>query len=170
MLDLLMDATEDPCGLLGDPAASMTQAEADLRTFLHDIHHFSHTKDYRTTAALLLDSFQKHCLCFVRIDGSYQVAVDTIPGSHFGGSPEHCIWFHAAKEHLTLLVPDRPCLPPSFEREIPAVGWQEHLNAGAGLTMVPAPGCSICDAKLSPKLTRTGYEPGAFGSSPLPLQ
>jgi len=171
ILDLLMEGSQEPCDLLGDAADTMTQAEADLRVFLHDIRHFSHDKDYRTSAALVLSALKKHCLCFARIDGSYQVSVDTIPGAEFSGSAERCIWLHAAKGHLTLLVPDKPCLPPAFAREIPAVGWQEHLEAGSELSAhVPAPKCSLCDEAPAPKATRTGYELGAFGSSPLPLR
>ena len=106
-----MESTEDPCNLLGSPSETMTQSEADLRVFLHEVHYFSHDKDYRTSAALVLDTLKRYCLCFVRLDGSYQASVDTIPGTHFTGSPERCIWLHAAKGHLTLLVPDKPCLP-----------------------------------------------------------
>ena len=48
---------------------------------------------------------------------------------------------------------------------------EEHLEAGATqAATVPAPKCAICDEALSPTATRTGYELGAFVSSPLPLR
>ena len=152
--------------LLGEPADKMPQGEADLRTFIHDLLHAHHDKDYRTPAAFPLEDLRKLCLCFVRVDSTYQASQDKIVGDKFDGDPRNCLHFHAQRGHLTLLVPRKPLLPFDFARSIPAVGWREHLDSDEDQgPLVTLPQCKICSYKPGHSACRTGYEPHAFGTT-----
>ena len=98
---LLADPLQD---ILGNPPEVMTQAEADLRVFHHDIVQPDHDTDYRLPAALPIDQLRTLRLCFVRIDSQHCASLDTVTGAEFTGAISDNEWLHARAGHLTLMI------------------------------------------------------------------
>jgi hypothetical protein len=53
--------------VLGEAPELMSQAESDLRVFLHDLYRADHDTDYRLPAAFPLPRLAKLRLCFARL-------------------------------------------------------------------------------------------------------
>ena len=76
---------------LGPCPAEVGKAEADLRTFAHDILKLDHDKDYRCLAAFPPSSFEGYTMRIVRMDPHGIVTVESIrmPGS---SDPKMAVW------------------------------------------------------------------------------
>eukprot|EP00959_Pyramimonas_sp_CCMP1952_P419909 8795276-Pyramimonas_sp.AAC.1 len=68
-------------GALGEVPGLLTQAEADLRIFCHDLTPRDHDKDYRMHAALPPDLLRTKALGAARVDYYGRVAVELIIGA-----------------------------------------------------------------------------------------
>ena len=175
LLDAFQKTSDGIPDSLGEPADFMPQAEADLRVIYHDLVHANHDIDYRLPAALPIADLAKLRLCFARVDIQHRASLDTITGPQYNGSPKNNLWFHARAGHLTVLMCDEACDAPPFARDIPALGWQAHLDAAQHSPhMVPLPSCKYCTPPDDPygyrtgATSRNGYEPGAFGTGEIP--
>jgi hypothetical protein len=173
--DLLADPLQD---ILGGPPEVMTQAEADLRVFHHDLVWPDHDTDYRLPAALPIEQFKTLRLCFVRVDSQHCASLDTVTGEYFTGAITDNEWLHAKAGHLTLMIAEDPIEPPHFARDIPAIGWEAHLEAAMDSPrQVSMPDCPHCNLDFKRSDFRTGkvrshemtsYECGAYTWRPQP--
>ena len=151
---------------LGPVPSRITQAEADVRVFHHDLLHFGHDRDYRTLVAHPLDEWAELGLAVLRVDAYMRPSVEVICGSGYNGLAEHTRWVLIHRGHMRLLRPDQPCVPPLGSREIEAAGWEAYLEGAEGSPLLEASRllqCQVCHPKRSLGSFRTGREAGAFG-------
>ena len=79
-------------GAVGDLPAMMTQAECDVRTYIHDLVYRDHDKDYRMCAAFPLKAMEHLARAVVRVDYYGNAATETISGAKFDKSPGNVVW------------------------------------------------------------------------------
>ena len=158
---------------LGPSSDTMTQAEADLRMFIHDATVAHHDKDYRCFAAFPSTLLQRYCLVMCRISEHHQVTYEHISGLDWDGSNDMVLWFLLKSGHMQLLAtPNQP--PPPTSREILAAGWEAHLDAALQQsTSAKLHACVWCQQSSQPeKMGNSGLperrrQPGSFGTAPL---
>lgn len=154
---------------LGPKPAEQTQAEVDLRVFLHDAVYFGHDKDYRCLAALPPEAASQVTLCMVRLDQWGRVTCEAIQGISSASGPEEVVWLLVHQGHMRLLCPAGPVPLPSPVRYVAAAGWEAHLEAAvaSGALSKPktVPACPRC---TSDSQRRTGLPVGVFGLYPPP--
>ena len=154
---------------LGPEPAEQTQAEVDLRVFLHDAVYFGHDKDYRCLAALPPEAASQVTLCMVRLDQWGRVTYEAIQGISSASGPEEVVWLLVHQGHMRLLCPAGPVPLPSPVRYVAAAGWEAHLEAAvaSGALSKPktVPACPRC---TSDSQRRTGLPVGVFGLYPPP--
>ena len=92
-------------GALGETPGLLTQAEADLRIFCHDLTHRDHDKDYRMYAALPPQLLRQKALGAMRVDYYGRVAVELIVGSEFTRHESDILWVLVHTGHMRALVP-----------------------------------------------------------------
>ncbi|CAE7258866.1 unnamed protein product [Symbiodinium microadriaticum] len=125
---------------LGPVPSRLSQAEADVRVFHHDLLYFGHDRDYRTLVAHPLE-----VLC----------------GARYKGDAASTRWVLIHKGHMRLLRPDCPRSPPLGSRELDAIGWEAYLEAAGDAPLLLQ--CHVCHPRRQPGSFRTGREAGAFG-------
>ena len=76
---------------LGPPPPAMGQSEADLRTFIHDLVHRDHDKDYRSLAAFPKSA--EHLACHIlRVSHRSVYPGETVYGWDFDESASPHVW------------------------------------------------------------------------------
>ncbi|CAE7534726.1 TRPT1, partial [Symbiodinium sp. CCMP2592] len=87
---------------LGPTPERLTQAEADVRVFHHDLLHFGHDRDYRT---LVAHPLQRDCLglAVLRLDAYMRPSVEVVCGSRYSGKAEDTRWVLVHRGHMRLL-------------------------------------------------------------------
>ena len=125
---------------LGEPPAMMNQAESDLRTFVHDLVHRDHDKDYRCLAAFPPTS-AKHAACHIlRVSHRGACSGESVYGWHFDDQTSPHVWLLVHRGHMRLLIPPGNTLAERLQRapetslgfaELYAAGWEAHLLAGS---------------------------------------
>ncbi|CAE8697726.1 unnamed protein product [Polarella glacialis] len=172
MTQQAVEATE----ALGVCPDHMSQAESDLRVFLHDLLHWGHDKDYRTLAACPPASLAELCLAIVRVDARRRPTVETVCGVNFGGATDRQVWLLVYKGHMRLLLPPTLRRVEPGAREVLVAGWEAHMEAaGRSEACVLAKALTICPRRPTEQhpglpaddVFRTGKEIGAFGSATL---
>ncbi|CAE7766394.1 rnf213a [Symbiodinium sp. CCMP2592] len=68
---------------LGPTPERLTQAEADVRVFHHDLLHFGHDRDYRTLVAHPLEEWDCLGLAVLRLDAYMRPSVEVVCGSRY---------------------------------------------------------------------------------------
>ena len=79
-------------GALGAAPGALTQAEADMRVFCHDLTYRDHDKDYRMYAALPPDMLRTRALGVIRVDSYGRETVELIVGVEFTRQEEEILW------------------------------------------------------------------------------
>ncbi|CAE7226211.1 TRPT1 [Symbiodinium sp. CCMP2592] len=151
---------------LGPTPERLTQAEADVRVFHHDLLHFGHDRDYRTLVAHPLEEWECLGLAVLRLDAYMRPSVEVVCGRRYSGKAEDTRWVLVHRGHMRLLVPDESCLPPLGSRELEAAGWEAYLEEAEGSPLLDAGRllqCQVSHPKRAPGSFRTGREAGAFG-------
>ena len=92
---------------LGEVPGTLTQAEADLRVFCHDLTRRDHDKDYRMYAALPPDLLKSKALGAIRVDYYGRAAAELIVGAEFTRREEDILWVLIHKGHMRALVPPK---------------------------------------------------------------
>ena len=110
--------------LLGEAPDRLTRAEGDLRTFIHDLTHYDHDKDYRTLAAFPLDALSDYTLHILRVDPRGHPSVESIEGWTARRGAQYQLWLLVHKGHMRLL------LPP--QRRGPTDAWSLTLGCRMG--------------------------------------
>ena len=156
---------------LGPCPDEVGKAEADLRTFAHDILKLDHDKDYRCLAAFP-PSFLAGCvLQIVRMDPHGTVTIETIKIPSTGG-PEFYVWLLVSRGHMRLLEKPRDCEIPKIVREVEAAGWEVHLEAVEGpeacVRARDLSKCPCCDEAACDPLRIGDRGPTTLGLYPLP--
>ncbi|CAE7545999.1 unnamed protein product [Symbiodinium sp. CCMP2592] len=144
---------------LGPTPERLTQAEADVRVFHHDLLHFGHDRDYRTLVAHPLEEWDCLGLAVLRLDAYMRPSVEIVCGSRYSGQAEDTRWVLVHRGHMRLLVPDASCLPPLGSRELEAAGWEAYLDKAEGSPLLDAGRllqCQVCHPKRAPGSFRTG--------------
>ncbi|CAE7297447.1 TRPT1, partial [Symbiodinium sp. CCMP2592] len=123
---------------LGPTPERLTQAEADVRVFHHDLLHFGHDRDYRTLVAHPLEEWECLGLAVLRLDAYMRPSVEVVCGRRYSGKAEDTRWVLVHRGHMRLLVPDESCLPPLGSRELEAAGWEAYLEEAEGSPLLDA--------------------------------
>ena len=116
------------------PPDRMSQAEADIRIFVHDFLWRDHDKDYRALAALLLPELRRVQLHIVRVDFWGEASVETLSGLDAHTRDGVHVWLLIWQGHMRLLLPPGPGATTTWRARasvIPAAGWRAHLEAGS---------------------------------------
>jgi hypothetical protein len=167
---------------LGPPPPAMGQAEADLRTFIHDLVHRDHDKDYRSLAAFPPAEAEHVAFHILRVSHRGGYTGESVYGWHFDEGTSPHVWLLVHRGHMRLLVPPkgpgaspirRAPDPRSGFTELFAAGWEAHLLAGSGdppsITARSLEACPRCPVPGATYTWRTGFEANAFGRAPLPV-
>ena len=184
-LELRQEMYEQACvasAALGPSPPAMGQSEADLRTFIHDLVHRDHDKDYRSLAAFPPKAAE-HLACHIlRVSHRGVCLGETVYGWDFDASASPHVWLLVHRGHMRLLIPPgrqggadlhrAPALELGFA-QIYAAGWEAHLLAGIGdpptVLAKSLEACPRCPSSgLDFQSWRTGMETHAFGRAPLP--
>lgn len=156
---------------LGPCPEEVGKAEADLRTFAHDILKLDHDKDYRCLAAFPPSFFEGCALQIVRMDPHGAVTIETIKIPSAGG-PELQVWLLVSRGHMRLLGKPGLCDIPKIVREVEAAGWEVHLEAVEGpeacVRARDLSKCSRCDEAACDPLRIGERGPTTLGLYPLP--
>ena len=151
---------------LGPVPARLSQAEADVRVFHHDLLYFGHDRDYRTLVAHPLDELTDLGLAVLRLDAYLRPTVEVLCGARYQGDAASTRWVLIHKGHMRLLRPDSPQAPPLGSRELDAIGWEAYLEAAGDAPLLDTATllqCQVCHPRRQPGSFRTGREAGAFG-------
>ena len=151
---------------LGPVPSRLSQAEADVRVFHHDLLYFGHDRDYRTLVAHPLAELADFGLAVLRLDAYLRPSVEVLCGAQYTGNAADTRWVLIHKGHMRLLHPDCPRAPPLGSRELDAVGWEAYLEAAGDAPLLDASTllqCHVCRPHRQPGSFRTGREAGAFG-------
>ena len=156
---------------LGPEPDVCTQAEDDLRIFVHDALFFGHDKDYRCLAAFPLPEAADVSFCLVRMDAWNRTSCEVIQGAHSRSDPKSLIWLLVHQGHMRLLLPEVTTSIPDNVRIVTAAGWEVHLEAAAEhgarhRARAPKP-CPRCQ---DDPMRRTGVTTGVFGLYPFPAE
>ena len=166
---------------LGPPPPAMGQAEADLRTFVHDLVHRDHDKDYRSLAAFPPSDAEHVAFHILRVSHRGGFTGESVYGWHFDESSSPHVWLLVHRGHMRLLIPPASGKPPVRRppeqslgfTELFAAGWEAHLLAGNGdpptITARSLESCPRCPVPGATYTWRTGLETHAFGRAPLPV-
>jgi hypothetical protein len=100
MLDQALEASE----CLGPAPEYVSQAESDLRVFLHDLTHRGHDKDYRCLAACPPVALDLYALNILRLDAYQRRSVETVCGIEHAGGLQQQVWRLVHKGHMRLLM------------------------------------------------------------------
>ena len=107
-LELRQEMYEQACvasAALGPSPPAMGQSEADLRTFIHDLVHRDHDKDYRSLAAFPPKAAE-HIACHIlRVSHRGVYLGETVYGWDFDASASPHVWLLVHKGHMRLLIP-----------------------------------------------------------------
>ncbi|CAE7435441.1 unnamed protein product [Symbiodinium sp. CCMP2592] len=122
---------------LGPAPERLTQAEADVRVFHHDLLHFGHDRDYRTLVAHPFEEWDCLGLAVLRLDAYMRPSVEVVCGSRYSGKAEDTVgasapWPYAYLEEakvLRYLTPGASCSARSVTLSV--FGLQV-LRAGGG--------------------------------------
>ena len=156
---------------LGPCPEEVGKAEADLRTFAHDILKLDHDKDYRCLAAFPPSFFEGCALQIVRMDPHGAVTIETIKIPSAGG-PELQVWLLVWRGHMRLLGKPGLCDIPKIVREVEAAGWEVHLEAVEGpeacVRARDLSKCPRCDEAACDPLRIGERGPTTLGLYPLP--
>ena len=149
---------------LGPEPDVCTQAEDDLRIFVHDALFFGHDKDYRCLAAFPPAEAAEVSFCLVRMDAWNRISCEVIQGAHSRSDPKSLIWLLVHQGHMRLLLPEIATSIPDNVRIVTAAGWEVHLEAAAEhgarhRARAPKP-CPRCQ---DDPMRRTGVTTGVFG-------
>ena len=115
----------------------MTQAEDDLRTFIHDLLWRDHDRDYRTVAAFPLPDLEKSYLGVLRVDAWDGMSCEAVVGVGFTGKAEDCLWGLIYRGHYHVLSSPSPESSEAARLhgsqggsvpEVLALGWNVHLE------------------------------------------
>ena len=156
---------------LGPCPEEVGKAEADLRTFAHDILHLDHDKDYRCLAAFPPSFFDGYTLCILRMDPQGLVTTEVIhnPGQRVR---RRDVWLLVSKGHMRLLSRPQDCPVPKVVREVEAAGWEIHLEAVEGpeacVRARDLSKCPRCDEAAGDPLRLGDRGPTTLGLYPLP--
>ena len=156
---------------LGPCPDEVGKAEADLRTFAHDILHLDHDKDYRCLAAFPPSFFDGFTLCILRMDPQGLVTTEVIhnPGQR---ARRRDVWLLVSKGHMRLLSRLQDCPIPKVVREVEAAGWEVHLEAAEGpeacVRARDLSKCPRCDEAAGDPLRLGDRGPTTLGLYPLP--
>ncbi|CAL1147366.1 unnamed protein product [Cladocopium goreaui] len=156
---------------LGPEPDICTQAEEDLRIFVHDALFFGHDKDYRCLAAFPPAEAAEVSFCLVRMDAWNRISCEVIQGAHSRSDPKSLIWLLVHQGHMRLLLPEIATSIPDNVRIVTAAGWEVHLEAAAEhgarhRARAPKP-CPRCQ---DDPMRRTGVTTGVFGLYPFPAE
>ena len=163
------------------PPPAMGQSEADLRTFIHDLVHRDHDKDYRSLAAFPPKSAEHLACHIVRVSHRGVYLGETVYGWDFDERASPHVWLHVRRGHMRLLIPPGFAKGADLRRtpnrdmgfaQIYAAGWEAHLLAGTSdpptVLAKALESCPRCpSACLDFHSWRTGLETHAFGRAPL---
>ena len=141
---------------LGPVPSRLSQAEADVRVFHHDLLYFGHDRDYRTLVAHPLAELADLGLAVLRLDAYLRPSVEVLCGAQYTGNAADTRWVLIHKGHMRLLHPDCPRAPPLGSRELDAVGWEAYLEAAGDAPLLDASTllqCHVC---------RPHRQPGSF--------
>ena len=132
---------------LGPVPARLSQAEADVRVFHHDLLYFGHDRDYRTLVAHPLDKLADLGLAVLRLDAYLRPTVEVLRGARYQGDAASTRWVLIHKGHMRLLRPDSPQAPPLGSRELDAIGWEAYLEAAGDAPLLDTATllqCQVC--------------------------
>lgn len=156
---------------LGPCPEEVGKAEADLRTFAHDILKLDHDKGYRCLAAFPPSFFEGCTLQIVRMDPHGAVTIETIKIPSVEG-PELQVWLLVSRGHMRLLGKPGVCDVPKIVREVEAAGWEVHLEAVEGpeacVRARDLSKCPRCDEAAGDPLRIGERGPTTLGLYPLP--
>ena len=141
-IELRQEMYENACvasAALGPPPPAMGQSEADLRTFIHDLVHRDHDKDYRSLAAFPPRAAE-HLACHIlRVSHRGVYLGETMYSWDFDEAASPHVWLPVHRGHMRLLIPPGRakgadlCRAPDCDMgfaQIYAAGWEAHVLAG----------------------------------------
>ena len=116
---------------LGPAPPAMHQAEADLRTFVHDLVHRDHDKDYRSLAAFP-PAAAEHVACHIlRVSHRGTCTGETVYGWQYDDQTSPHIWLLVHRGHMRLLTPPDQTAAKRMQRMPEAsLGFAELFAAG----------------------------------------
>ena len=183
-LELKQEMYEHACvasAALSPPPPAMGQSEADLCTFIHDLVHRNHDKDYQGLAAFPPKSAEHLACNILRVSHRGVYLGETVYGWDFDETASPPVGLPVHRGHMRLLIPPGLAKGANLRRapdrdmgfaQIYTAGWGAHLLAGVSdppsVLAKALEACPRCTpACLDFHSWRTGLEMHAFGRAPL---